>query len=153
MKREIKFRAFISGQIFKSDNGMVYMDGEIEEDGYFCTGNSVYKSYYDREDGATCKYKVDAEIMQFLGVQDKNDKDIYEGDVIDTCPMISIDSPTKHEYLFEVKFGVAILNDTQTQYVGFYLENESEKVSFCHCLSSDYEIIGNIHENPSLLQS
>ncbi len=62
MSREIKFRAFVHGEMF-------YPTG-TEREGY--TGlpsRELYHKFYDNE------------LMQFTGLKDKNGKEIYEGDI------------------------------------------------------------------------
>lgn len=66
-------------------------------------------------------------VMQYTGLKDKNDKEIYEGDIL---PM------SKGYAVVEFKYGM------------FYLANNSLN----HYVSDQTkEVIGNIYENPKLL--
>jgi hypothetical protein len=82
------------------------------------------------------KYK-DGILMQFAELQDKNDKDIYEGDIL------------KHnDNLYYIKFSknqrVLLLRmiDSKTNW---------RSLEWCNNVKKYIEIIGNIHENPELL--
>jgi len=101
----------------------------------------------------------DGIIMQFTGLKDRNGKEIYEGDIIRHYD-------TSHPYVKEinyikgvVKFGEYKLSSPQSQggsddyyIVGFYLENEFERKSPNIWCESTEEIIGNIYENPELVE-
>ena len=65
------------------------------------------------------------EIMQYTGLKDKNGKEIYEGDIL------------------EVYGGECINYLVESLYSIFYDRINTEL---------EYEIIGNIHENPELLK-
>lgn len=69
-------------------------------------------------------------IMQYTGLKDKNGKEIYEGDILNN-----------EGYRWEL----IVLNDF-SDLLSFYYD----KVECC--LSDDLEIIGNIFENPELLE-
>lgn len=90
-------------------------------------------------DGGACQAMTGKpdEIMQFTGLKDKNGAEIYEGDLIE---------------LFENKKGcaeVVFLND----YVGGWnLAFKNEFASLGARNQQDLEVIGNIHENPELLE-
>ena len=77
-----------------------------------------------------------AELMQFTGLQDKNGKDIYEGDIVE-YEDLALDGGgdgEKHIVCFE-SLEEAIMFNMGFKYVG----------------SEQMEIIGNIYENPELL--
>lgn len=74
--------------------------------------------------------------MQFTGLKDRNGKEIYEGDVV------------------EKKQGESVFRYEVRSYLGaFGIEFPAPSYSFkpfCE-LPNNYEIIGNIYENPELL--
>ena len=92
---------------------------------------------------------------QFAGLQDKNGVDIYEGDIVKS---------SGNNSLYFISFGLHSLT-------GFYFDEEGEEVSctgfFCSrqgsypddieslCNKSNIylEVIGNIHQNPELLET
>ena len=68
-------------------------------------------------------------VGQFTGLTDKTGKDIYEGDIV------------KRIYKYEVAWKNG----------GFYLRQKNKYHLTITNLGADFEIIGNIHENPELL--
>lgn len=81
-------------------------------------------------------------IEQCTGLKDKNGLLIYEGDIVKiTGDVLTID-PKYMDRLFKV-----IWAD-----IGFCFEmlNENDGLGFCECW--EYEIVGNLHENPELLE-
>ncbi len=80
---------------------------------------------------------------QFTGLKDKNGKEIYERDVLVSRGSLDI--------YFLVSFG----DDTDKEEFGFTLKalNKTNKIyGFCRDVEK-YEIIGNIYENPELLDA
>jgi len=99
-------------------------------------------------------------IRQCTCRRDKNKKEIYEGDII-----------KKDGYLFQVKFGEYDNDYSDERHacgIGWYLEyvdngkyieesvydpDEDPKIiAFSPYLSDEYEIVGNIYDNPELKQ-
>lgn len=116
---DIKFRAWN-----KNDKIMVYS----KEDGYDDekwggTVEIVNNSFKDNEN---------YEWLQYTGLKDKNDKEIYEGDIV---KIISFDN--KVVTIDEIKFtkGSWKVND-------YYLHEINYKI----------EVVGDIYENPQLLE-
>jgi uncharacterized phage protein (TIGR01671 family) len=90
-------------------------------------------------------YEVDPEtIGQFAGLKDKNVKEIYEGDIL---------KDSISGVLWVVKLGF----NKKAGYIGWYVEHE--EIGRTSTLTGDYgadqnsyvEVIGNIYENPELL--
>jgi len=86
---------------------------------------------------------VDKETVgQFIGLYDKNGKEIYEGDIV------------KFEDVSGYKDGCASVIWHEDS-CGYYLENDDDNIYdtlYDFTPSYQMEIIGNIHENPELLE-
>lgn len=127
MKREIKFR------------------GKAKLDGKWWFGNLVPKDTRGRtqinnpEHGGC--FDIDQETVgQFTGLRDKNGKEIYEGDFV----RFHMHERGIHESEYQtglVEFGGG----------RFYADLDCSTLYFCGD-SEDYEVIGNIHDNPELLK-
>jgi hypothetical protein len=79
------------------------------------------------------------EVMQYTGLKDKNGKEIYEGDVIKLYP--------------SDKSGVQILWDEHTAGFGFGNQTMADHLNFRKLAAINYEVIGNIYENPELMET
>jgi uncharacterized phage protein (TIGR01671 family) len=152
--REFKFRAWSGshGLMFDADNEDSYISVSAEGltlntlEETWCSGSGEWESSegYVEQDEAV--------IMQFTGLQDKNGVDIYEGDVIKTYHFTSRVNG-KFEYINHIvkwseKFhGWFLLNCESMD------ENDGSIQFFVHLRANkDFEITGNIHSNPQLLE-
>ena len=97
----------------------------------------IYFSIFDTDEGLYCKEGVTdirkAEIMQFTGLKDKNGKDIYEGDVLEGFRAREV-----------VEFSTEPESDCDEG--GYFYGYHFYKIN-----PSQSEVIGNIYENPNLL--
>ena len=128
-----------------------YIDG-VEYDGKFAYGN--YVKYGDGaiivgdalevgEDRFFPSWWVPVNpktVEQFTGLKDVNGKDIYEGDIL----------KTKAGLIQIVEQGI-LETDREDIISGFYANNLSDDKP--HTFSYDDEVIGNVHENPELLEA
>ena len=141
--RDIKCRAFD-----KRTNTMVDLQG------FRYTGKNRIQIYYLDEDGDNVTCTCDKEfivLMQYTGLDDKNGKEIYEGDIIPYH--------FNHKTLGVVKYGEyhnPFDSDNHGGHIGFYLEwNEKSsllRVDLGYWIKVS-EVIGNICKYPELLES
>lgn len=130
--REIKFRAWD-----KENNEMVYQNKLIY--------NGKYKFYVDKYGMVLTKVKVfniyedvQADIMQYTGLKDKNGKEMYEGDIVERTFLNLIE---RDKFIGTIKY-----------YEGTYnIDNDKEACSVFHEIDT-FEVIGNIYENKELLE-
>ena len=123
--REIKFRVWDD-----VDNEIATFD---PEDWPMETGNEKLGAFLTNYFGC--------ELMQFTGLTDKNGVDIYEDDLIE---------------LHENKNGCVQVCFKNAYVGGWVLAEDKELenyVSLGARASCDIEVIGNIHENPELLEA
>ena len=127
--REIKFRAWIEpkGADFRAMANVSSIDFETRK--IVVTFNNPYfaQTKFEFGDG-------DYTLMQSTELKDKNGKEIYEGDIVDYMSMI-----------FE------IINHRQA----YGWNEDNEFIPFANmapCQLPKIEVIGNIYENPELLE-
>lgn len=125
MMREIKFRAWDrERQIMRR----VFAINFDFDEAYICRNNP--------SDCITIDIKQDSVIMQFTGLCDKNGKEIYEGDIVrlfyEMIEMVG--------YIKQSDNGEWLVWKDERNYLGAY-DNRNRIV-----------VIGNIYENPNLLE-
>lgn len=150
--REIKFRAWDLEK--KKMSGVFNLDDyAIDQDGEF--GDCEYPSL--SED--TLGFKATGVLMQFTGLKDKNGKEIYEGDVVETLE----DGNT--EVIFQDGMFGCVVERPQSNENG--TEFYEEFISLNDLIDQGYwgstdgvkppeftlGVIGNVWENPELLTS
>lgn len=77
----------------------------------------------------------DIELMQYTGLKDKNNKEIYEGDIVTL-------HNSKYKVIFNSKEAGFVLRDDEFEMNIPFTNNNNKRM----------EVIGNIYENPELLK-
>lgn len=132
--REIKFRG-------KAEDTKEWVYGDLFHD-KDCFGHIQYSWIYeyDNNHGRQFQREIDGRtIGQFTGLKDKNDVEIYEGDILEMENF----NPKN----MEVKFieGAFCLNTKDNLY--------STDIHYIHHAGHPQsKVIGNIHDNPKLLK-
>lgn len=130
--KTIKFRAWDADAEW-----MVYSDKE--DDSYWWEINPLRVGYIVGEDEPYPEYIT--EVQQFTGLHVKNEKEVYEGDVI------------RHKK-WDRALGKYVCSDHEVYFddelleFGLMYSNELFNCQF----ADEYEVIGNIRENPNLLR-
>ena len=140
--RELRFRVWIK------DEERYYDESDEESYMIVPNGNVTYTSESYEEDGVwfndTTSATNDVVVEQYTGLKDKNGKEIYEGDIIQE--EIDFNSKmTDGVYTYVVEW------DSDTLCYGLR-GNGNSIHDLLWEVNASVEIVGNIHENPELLE-
>ena len=98
----------------------------------------------------TCRYPVDpSTVGQYTGLKDKNDKRIFDGDILST-PFEEDRSPYEENSIYYEKGEVYFDTKRYGWYVRFHEYND--EISLWEYDNTDIEVISNIYDNPELLK-
>ena len=134
MQDRFKFRVWD-----ETEKNMVYFDGVFYNKKPYTEGSSFPQ--YD----STPHYHKLSDLMQSTGLKDKNGKLIYEGDIAKFKDNITTNGSKTHIAVIEHNetFNVFMY---RVECMGLFTVNKVQNENF------DVEVIGNIYENPELLE-
>lgn len=135
MSRDIKFRLWskIGKKFIKTDDPD--FNFVINSDGYLYSIENFYGEIY-------VLLQLDIVVLQFTGLQDINGKDIYEGDILKYN--FPYDGRLKH--VSPVKF-------LETEASFGIKDIYGNEIPLYRITANNYfEVVGNIYENPELLE-
>lgn len=138
MNREIKFRAWCShtGMVNIMENSSIVLEYNKISGWNIVANKSGYSGEYLLGDSQS--ETSDFRLMQYTGLKDKNEKDIYEGDILANQNIVGEDNIYVCEYVSKEAIYVFC-----SPIDGETLEGNAD--------AEDMVIIGNIYENPELL--
>lgn len=132
--REIKFRAWMEDEMLSHDD-LVNMDQET---------HAMYTILTEPQEDIT--------FMQYTGLKVNGDIELYEGDIV----------PVKSSVYFGWKQGrehfkanaVVVYDEKEMRYrfLAYTKDYGKQYVDFDKSIRQSYKIIGNIYENPELLE-
>jgi|SRR5690625_384655 len=131
--REIKFRAWFEMQERIVNHEHLDIEYAHDEGFGFAFDNSLYGITDDGNVKGTLVYKL----MQYTGLKDMNGTEIYEGDIVKYPHIVGFDDIWKVEF----SDGSFVIRET---IVKISLRELAHK--------NNLEVIGNIYENPELLE-
>jgi uncharacterized phage protein (TIGR01671 family) len=107
---------------------------------------------YDNEDGSKTLekyYESDVKFLQYIGLKDKHENEIYEDDIVQWT--------TNDEFLTPIeRRGVVVYMQQGARFIirwgkSYYKEFEADYGNDTGIYKTNIEVIGNIHETPDLL--
>ena len=144
--REIKFRAWVKNEMaYFHPLGVSSPDGFWKKD-----GAENYRVFAERDADVNgynhddFNEEVQAVLMQYTGLKDKNGKEIYEGDIVQILP--------KNRTTYYSRMNTFVVEYMELDNCGDCTEDSGIGFNFyLKDPSEDLEVIGNIYENPELL--
>ena len=142
--REIKFRAWD-----KKTKQMIFTGFHLM--GEVMAFNQIEGYIFKHMEGASSSLERwnDIETMQYTGLKDKNGKQIYEGDIVRLCEEGNFDISVvvfyPHQASFMFRWASCWKDEDDFMHADYPSQLHPDRVS--------REVIGNIWENPELLEN
>jgi len=133
MKRELKFIAW---------------DGKRIIQNVVPTSKGNFGCWQKEGNEMVLLYSLKGKVMEFTGLKDSNDKDIYEDDVLSYTVFDHNDNDTQFKGVVNwVGSGFIVTQNPDVFSNGEY----GIELFWVHNQDCELSVIGNIHENPELL--
>ena len=126
--REIKFRAWLKHRKEIVDVEGIYFMNKVV--------HYIYNDYKNNEQEIIADFFENIELMEYTGLKDKNDKEIYEGDIL---------SDGNDEKPYKIIFENGSF---RAEFEGDFEEHSFDLIDV---VAQGCEVVGNIYENPELL--
>ena len=129
------------------NDGFVYGSLIVNNDRYFISTSAQCSTNYCVNNGRVSMIEVIPETVgQYTGLTDKNDKKIFEGDILKV-----------KSYDYEYEYLTKVFHNSHTLCVDVYGQDyDYTSIGFADDIWDDedceIEVIGNIHDNPELLE-
>ncbi len=150
--RDIKFRAYIYDL---TDNDSHPLEIDVRAGKLWDVASINFKDQIVEimdDDGSVWEYELnnnEIALLQYAGLKDKNGVEIYEGDILE----LRANPFSRKRDLFQVAFKDGGFRDEWNNYIGQYLPPDiRNKQGGRVRLNEACEVVGNIYENPELLQ-
>lgn len=148
MSREIKFRAWDD-----KNKKMIYPTGYYGNDLHWRIegSNNGFWGIFDGNKRLCGNADESGVLLQYTGLKDKNGKKIYEGDIVRCINLLtSFDGDVTYNILPSAPTFIGIVEFSDT---AFCIKKIKNKLITYNLLHYYLEVIGNIYENPELLES
>lgn len=145
-----KFRFWYEREDFYPDENFMSDVWQIEyvtDSIIYLNDSFTFNPYTNVAGSSYAKAKI--YLMQSTGLKDKNGDDIFEGDVVRRTHLFdgSFDKTYIGEIIYDKEYARYVISRPQK-----YTEPRTEDLRNILSTTSIYEVIGNVYQNPELLE-
>lgn len=156
--RELKFRAWKKGCDRPRYIGSEYDESAWGSNYAIIDNKHIVECYADENyDGGRKEYfeyfEIDC-LEQYTGLKDKNGKEIYEGDIVTETYSLNYIQPESPDNIEAIDYWVVKWEEKRAGFAPFCnCDTNGEYLYEVHVPEIvEVEVVGNIHENPEILE-